>query len=94
MLKYIPIVALVLAAGPAFAQSTQSPPSPNASSAMPQSSNSLPTNASNMNNNSAANPAIAGTALGSQTTTLAPMSPAPGGPGNAQSTTVPVPASR
>ena len=93
MLRYVPILALVVAAGPAFAQ-TQSPPSPAASSQMPQSSNSLPVGAANMNPNSAANPAVAGSVLGSGAASTAPMSPAPGGPGNAQSTTVPVPASR
>lgn len=91
MFKYVPAVVLLLAAGPVFAQAgaTQSPPSPNASSAQPQSSNSLPAGAANMNTGSVQNPNIAGSALGGTATTTAPVTS--GGPGNASSATVPTP---
>ena len=94
MLKYLPALALLVATAPAFAQAgaTQSPPSPNAGQAQPQSGNSLPAGAANMNTGSVQNPNLAGSALGGTSTT------APGAvtvsPGAAQSTTVPAPASR
>ncbi len=70
MLKYVSVIALMIAAGPVFAQSgaTQSPPSPNAGSSAPQTSNSLPAGAANMNTNSTANPNLAGQAVGGTTT--------------------------
>lgn len=70
MLKYVSAIALLVAAGPAFAQggATQSPPAPNASSAQPQTSNSLPPGAANMNTNSTQNPNLAGQAVGGTTT--------------------------
>src|SRR4051812_6210089 len=84
MLKYVPAIALLLAAGPVFAQAgaTQSPPTPNAGASMPQSSNSLPAGAANMNTGSVQNPNLAGSAIGG-TTTGAPVTS--GGPGNATS---------
>ena len=94
MLRYVPVVALLLCAGPAFAQggASQTPPSPNAGSAQPQSNASLPAGASNMNSGSAANPNLAGSALGGASTS-APATTS-GGPGNASSMTTPVPATR
>ena len=70
MLKYVPVVALLLAAGPAFAQSgqTQSPPAPSSGQSAPQTSNSLPPGAPNMNTNSTQNPNVAGQAVGGTTT--------------------------
>lgn len=85
MLKFVPAIALLLAAGPVLAQggATQYPPAPNASSAMPQSPNSLPAGVANYNQNSPANPYIAGQAIGGYngntgTTTVAPGQPASG----------------
>jgi hypothetical protein len=94
MLKYVPAVALLLAAGPVFAQAgaTQSPPTPNAGASMPQSANSLPAGAANMNTGSVQNPNLAGSAIGG-VTTGAPAATS-SGPGAATSTTVPKPASR
>jgi hypothetical protein len=91
MLKYVPALVLVLAAGPVFAQAgaTQSPPTPNASTSQPQSSNSLPPGAANMNTGSVQNPNLAGSALGGTATTGAPVVTT--SPGAAQSTTVPTP---
>ncbi len=79
MLKYLPVIALLVAAGPAFAQSgaTQTPPAPNAGSSAPQSSNSLPAGAANMNTNSTANPNLAGQAVGGTTTTQTAPATAP-----------------
>ena len=94
MFKYITAAALLIAAGPAFAQAGagQTPPSPNAQTAQPQTMNSLPAGAANMNTNSAANPNLAGQGIGGISTgTPATTS---GGPGNASSATVPVPATR
>lgn len=94
MLKYVPILALALAAGPALAQSTQSPPAPNSGQAMPQSPNSMPPGAANMS--PAQSPNQAGSAIGG--TSTATVSPgAPGSvvtPGSAQTTTVPTTQSR
>ena len=77
MTKYIPALLILLAAGPVFAQAggTQSPPSPNAASAEPQSSNSVPPGAENLNTHSAANPNLAGSALGTTTFTPAARRP-------------------
>lgn len=79
MLKYVPVIALLVAAGPAFAQSgaTQTPPAPNASTSAPQTSNSLPPGAANMNTNSTANPNLAGQAVGGATTGAPPTTTAP-----------------
>ncbi len=78
MLKYVLAIALLVAAGPVFAQSgaTQSPPAPNASSSAPQTSNSLPAGSANMNTNSTQNPNLAGQAVGG-TVTGAPRTTAP-----------------
>ena len=83
MLKYVVAIALLVAAGPVFAQAgaTQSPPAPNAGVAQPQTSNSLPPGAANMNTNSTQNPNLAGQAVGG-TVTGAP---------SGTSTTVPAP---
>lgn len=80
MLKYVPVIALLVAvASPAFAQSgaTQSPPAPNAGASAPQTSNSLPPGAANMNTNSTANPNLAGQAVGGTTTQTAPATTTP-----------------
>lgn len=87
MFKTVVLVAfLVLAAGPAFAQagSTQSPPAPNAASAGPEPTNSLPPGAANMG--ASRSPNVSGN-LG--TTTVAPR-PVPN-PANPQAATVPTP---
>lgn len=91
MLKYAAALAIVFAAGPVLAQggAAQSPPAPQAGSAQPQSSNSLPVGASNgMSGSHAAGSAIGGTTYPNGAVQ------APGGPGNAQSTTLPKPQSR
>ena len=92
MLKYVPALVLVLAAGPVFAQAgaTQTPPTPNAGVSQPQSSNSLPPGAANMNTGSVQNPNLAGSALGGTATTGGAVVTT--SPGAAQSTTVPTPA--
>lgn len=73
MLKYATAFALLVAAGPVFAQgASQTPPAPGSSASGTQSSNSLPPGASNMNLNSTANPHAAGQSLGGSTTTTTP----------------------
>ncbi len=86
MMKFVPALALMIVAGPAFAQSgaTQSPPSPLAGKSAPQTSNSLPPGAANMNTNSVQNPHLAGQAVGGTVT---------GGASTGNGTT-PVPQSR
>jgi len=87
MLKYAPALVLLLAAGPVFAQgSSQTPPAPGSAASGPQSNNSLPAGASNMNQMSNQNP---NPSMGATGATLA----APG-PGAASSQTLPVPASK
>ena len=75
MLKYVPAIVVMLAAGPVFAQggATQNPPAPGSASSEAQSSNSLPAGAANMNLNSAQNPNAAGANVGG--TTTAPAAP-------------------
>ncbi len=50
MTKFVPALAMLLIAAPAFAQSgaTQSPPSPNSSQSAPQPANSMPPGVSNV----------------------------------------------
>jgi hypothetical protein len=77
MLKYAFAFSVLLASGPVFAQAAaNTPPAAGSSHSEPQSANSLPPGAANMNLNSAANPNLAGSALGSVTTTApAPQPP-------------------
>ncbi len=76
MIKYVPALVVLLAAGPVFAQgAAQSPPAPGSAASEAQSSNSLPPGAANMNLNSAQNPNAAGTNIGGTTTQSAPVAP-------------------
>ncbi len=78
MMKFVPAIALLLAAGPVFAQgATQNPPAPGSSASEAQSSNSLPAGAANMNLNSAQNPNSAGSAIGGTTTQTVPTTTKP-----------------
>ncbi len=69
MLKYLSVFAMLVAAGPVFAQgATQTPPAPNSAVSGGETSNSLPPGAPNMNLNSTQNPNLAGQAIGGATT--------------------------
>lgn len=69
MWKFVPAIALLLAAGPVLAQgSDQSPPAPGSAASEPQSPNSQPPGAANMNLNSSQNPNRAGSDIGGTTT--------------------------
>ena len=96
MIKLLPVVALLFAAAPALAQSgsTQSPPSPNASSSAPEPTNSVPPGAANMNMGSASNPNVAAplsTTVVTPGASTMPMAAAPGG-NPPMAATVPTPA--
>ena len=106
MTKFIPALAILLMAAPAFAQSgtTTSPPSPNASNSAPQSANSVPAGALTANPNAPQNPNVSSgittsTVTGQQVTPMAPVTTpaAPSGstannPSGAFQATVPTPA--
>ncbi len=84
MLKFVPALAVLLASTAAFAQSgsTQSPPSPNASSSAPQPATSVPPGAANMNTGSASNPNVSGplsTTVVTPGASTVPMMAAPAG---------------
>lgn len=69
MLKYVPAIVVLLAAGPVFAQgASQTPPAPGSAASGAQTSNSMPPGAANMNLNSTQNPNLAGQSLGGSTT--------------------------
>lgn len=95
MLKFVPALALLLAASAAFAQggASQSPPSPNAASAMPEPSNSVPPGALNMNTGSASNPNVSGPVGTTVVTPGASATPVPAAPSSQQpmANTVPAP---
>ena len=89
MLKYAAAMALALAAGPALAQSTASPPAPQSGQSMPQPANSLPPGAANMSPSQT--PYVSGSTAGG----TAAVGAAPAvGPGSSGATTVTTPQSR
>lgn len=96
MIKFAPVLAILLAAGPVLAQGAdmRSPPTPNAASAAPAPANSMPPGTSNLNPGSVANPNVSGPVGSTDTSTGMPASPvAPNNqPGSAFQNTVPTPA--
>ena len=92
MIKAFVIVAVSFAAIPAFAQSGQTPPSPNSSASTPEPANSAPPNSLTTNPGSRRAPLTTG-ALGS-TTAVRARNGTRHGPSSAFQRTVPAPASR
>ena len=106
MTKFIPALAFLLMAAPAFAQNgaTSSPPSPNSNQSAPEPANSVPAGALTANPNAPQNPNVSSgvttsTVTGQQVQPMAPVTTpaAPSGstannPSGAFQATVPTPA--